>query len=406
MVDAKMNQMGSEMKEKVVPITSEPPYPEIIQRWEAFWRLEDLGRPLWMIPTHPVETLMYAQLVPMRPLLQDKEVQLRASLNFLQWREALAIGDDFVPYLYPYQGVTVVASAFGCPVRFLDHTAPWVEPLIRAEDPPEEVYELPSPKVTDGQLGAILEYIDFFVTQTGGRYPIAPAELTGPLNTAYQVWESDAFMVAMYTNPKEVHHLMRLVTDLTIAFLKEERCHSPEFNPCHFPPVWLPKRYGTAIGDDCMAVLSPKLYEEFALPYVNEISDEFGGIIIHSCGNYTHQLDNLANVHNLRGLNFGASETPFEAVWERFGGKTGIFPHLGLNKDFPFESHVEFIEHVFRTATQWRGLCILVTPPALEAQKEGVTPSLGLGPQVVAEAFLDHFLKSTKETLKRHFGGR
>ena len=59
-------------------------------------------------------------------------------------------------------------------------------------------------------MGTILEYIDFFVTQTGGRYPIAPAELTGPLNTAYQVWESDAFMVAMYTHPKEVHHLMRL----------------------------------------------------------------------------------------------------------------------------------------------------------------------------------------------------
>jgi len=79
-----MNQNGSEMKEKVVPLTNEPPYPETIRRWEAFWRLEDLGRPLWMIPTPPAETLMQAQLVPMRTLLQDKEVQLRASLNFLQ----------------------------------------------------------------------------------------------------------------------------------------------------------------------------------------------------------------------------------------------------------------------------------------------------------------------------------
>jgi len=245
------------MKEKAAPITSEPPYPEMIQRWEAFWRLEDLGRPLWMIPTHPVETLMYGQLVPIRLLLQDKEAQLRASLNFLQWRDALAVGDDFVPYLYPYQGVTVVASAFGCPVRFFDHTAPWVEPLIHAEDPPEKVYELPTPKVTDGQLGTILEYTDHFVAETGGRYPIGLTDLQGPLDVAYLVWEPSAFMIAMYTNPKEAHHLMRLVTDLIITFVKEQRARSPQFLPRHYPPVWLPEGMGISINDDCAAVLSP-----------------------------------------------------------------------------------------------------------------------------------------------------
>jgi len=399
-----MNQKGPETKEKVVPLTSEPPYPEMIQRWEAFWRLEDLGRPLWMIPTPPVETLMQAQLVPMRPLLQDKEVQLHTSLNFLQWREALAIGDDFVPYLYPYQGVTVFASAFGCPVRFFDHTAPWAEPLIRAEDPPEKVYKLPRPAVTDGQLGTILEYTDYFVAETGGRYPIGLTDLQGPLDVAYLVWEPTAFILAMYTNPREVHHLMRLVTDLIIAFVKEQRARSPEFLPRHFPPVWLPDGQGITISDDCAAVLSPKLYQEFALPYVNELSEEFGGIIIHSCGNFTHQFDNLAKVHNLRGLNFGASETPFAPVWERFGGKTAILPHLGLNKDFPFDSHVEFIEHVLRTATQWRGLCILVTPPALVGQKEGENPSLGLGPHLVDAEFASHFLQTAKKTLEQHIG--
>jgi len=150
----------------------------------------------------------------------------------------------------------------------------------------------------------------------------------------------------------------------------------------------------------------PKLYREFALPYVNELSEEFGGIIIHSCGNFTHQLDNLAKVHTLRGLNFGASETPFEAVWERFGGKTGILPHFGLNKDFPFDSHVEFMEHILRTATHWRGLCILVTPPALEAQTAGAAPSLGLGPHVVDDQFVGHFLETTRQTLARHLGSR
>ena len=200
------------------------------------------------------------------------------------------------------------------------------------------------------------------------------------MDMAYLVWESSAFMLAMYSNPREVHHLMRLVTDLSIAFVKELRSRSPQFFSCHCPPLWMPEGQGVSISEDCSAVLSPKLWREFSLPYVNEISEEFGGVVIHSCGNFVHQFDNLAQVHNLRGLNFGASETPFAAVWERFGGKTAILPHIGLNKEFPFESHVEFIEHILRTATHNRGLSILVTPPTLASGAGRSGPGGGIGP--------------------------
>jgi hypothetical protein len=169
-----------------------------------------------------------------------------------------------------------------------------------------------------------------------------------------------------------VHHLMRLVTDLIIAFVKEMRSHCPEFIPCHYPPLYLPDGRGLAISDDCLAVVSPKLYEEFALPYVNELSEEFGGIFIHSCGNFVHQLDNLAKVRELRGLNFGATETPFEAIWERFGGKTVVVPHLGLNKDIHFESNRDYLGHVLETKTTDRGLCIIVAPQTLTAGQESL----------------------------------
>ena len=44
------------MTDPVIPVTSEPRYREVIARWEAFWSLEDVGRPLWMVPTTPVLT--------------------------------------------------------------------------------------------------------------------------------------------------------------------------------------------------------------------------------------------------------------------------------------------------------------------------------------------------------------
>jgi uroporphyrinogen-III decarboxylase len=354
--------VAPETPEPVRSVTQEPAVAETIRRWEAFWALEDLGRPLWMVPTSPVLTAALTGAVPLPELFQNGETQLRAQLALLAFREAWEIGDDFVPHLQPQGGVTVFASAFGCRVDFFEHTLPWAHPVIGADDPPGKALELKAPEVTDGQLGEMLERTEHFVRETQGRYPVAMTDLQGPLDTAYLVWEPSAFLIAMQTNPREVHHLMRLTTDLIIRYVKEQRARSPEFLPCHFPPLWIPDGSGIAVSDDALAVLSPKLYREFGLPYVNELSEEFGGVMIHSCGRFVHQLENLSEVRDLRGINFGASEMPFEAVWERFGGRAAVIPHLGLNKDIRFESNRTYMEHVLKTADHSRGLCVLVAP--------------------------------------------
>jgi len=360
------------MSEKLASVTSEPKYAEIIQRWEAFWSLEDVGRPLWVFPSSPSLAPTLSKATSLPQLFQDKDYQLNAELGILRWREAIDLDDDFVPFVQPMGGVTVFASAFGSEVQFFEHTLPWAHPVIRPEDPPEKVYELPEPAVTDGQLGQMLEFTDHFVAETQGRYPVAITDLQGPLDTAYLVWEPSAFMLAMYDHPKEVHRLMRLVTDLIIRYVKEQRSRSPEFLPCHYPTLWLPDGRGISISDDSLAVISPKLYEEFCLPYTNELSEEFGGVMIHSCGNFTHQLGVLEKVHNLRGVNFGVTETPFEAVWERLGGKTALIPHLGLNTDVHFDNTREYLEHVMSTRTHNRGLCIVVQPgPRETAELDG-----------------------------------
>jgi len=370
-------------------VTGEPRHAETIRAWEAFWSLEDLGRPLWLVPTSPVLTAALTGLVPIPQLLQDREVQLQAQLGVLAWRESVELGDDFIPHLQPHGGVTVFASAFGCPVEFFEHTLPWAHPVIREADPPERVYELAPPAVDAGQLGEMLAFTDYFTAETGGRYPVAITDLQGPLDTAYLVWDSSAFMMAMHTNPGEVHHLMRLVTDLIIRYVKEQRARSPEFLPCHFPPLWLPDGGGISVSDDGLAVIGPALYREFCLPYMNELSEEFGGLMVHSCGNFVHQFENLEQMHGLRGINFGATETPFEAVWERFGGRTALIPHLGLNKTIHFPDNRAYLEHVLGTRTHDRGLCVVVAP--WEGEVKATDP-----------AWATRFAAEVRETLHRY----
>ncbi len=314
----------------------------------GLWNLEDLPRPAFQI------NLSF-------PLIQqfgDWEAMLEDQLAAIEAKAATSVQDDYVPALFPYLGVTIFPSAFGCQVRRFEDDQPWAEPLIGSEA--SRVYDLPRPNVTDGHLADVLECTRYFVERTNSAYPIRMTDVQGPLDVAYLIWGGQEFMMAMHTNPEEVHYVMGLVTELIITFVNEQRRLASKFVPCHWPPIWMPEGMGISISDDVISVIGPELYQEFALPYVNELSEAFNGIFIHTCGDFRHNFVNLKKVRNLRGLNFGASETPFEDVQECFGGRTVLVPHLGLNKDIHFESTVDFVEHILRVKMANKGLFLLI----------------------------------------------
>ena len=268
-------------------------------RWEALWALEDLPRPLWYVPADPALTLVeeyLKQQKSIRPFIMQKEVQLAESLKWNRTytlMQNLFYRDDFIARLQPQLGIGVFASAFGAEVSYWDDQLPMTHPVIRPGESAGKVYDFTPPAVDAGQLGNILEYAAYFCKATGQKYPIAMTDLQGPLDTAYLIWNTNDFMIAMLEHPAEVHHLMRMVTDLIIQFTKEFMKQVDWFLPAHYPPVYLPDGKGIAISEDVLALLSPRLYKEFSLPYLNELSEEFGGIIIHSCGNIEHQMDVL-----------------------------------------------------------------------------------------------------------------
>ncbi|MEW5814758.1 MAG: hypothetical protein AB1798_05100, partial [Spirochaetota bacterium] len=85
-----------------------------------------------------------------------------------------------------------------------------------------------------------------------------------------------------------------------------------------------------------------------------------GGLFVHSCGNFAHNLDALAKIKNLRGINFGATETPFPAVVEKFSGKAVLIPHIGLNKETRFDRVLDYVEAMLSQKKTNRGLFIIV----------------------------------------------
>ncbi|MFN2128608.1 MAG: hypothetical protein ACK2TU_12185, partial [Anaerolineales bacterium] len=66
----------------------------------------------------------------------------------------------------------------------------------------------------------------------------------------------------------------------------------------------------------------------------------------------------IKHIHQLRGLEFGASETPPEAVFEAFNGKIVLACRVGFNRDYPFAGMADFVRRILQVRKTNRGLFI------------------------------------------------
>ncbi|MBN2365547.1 MAG: hypothetical protein EH225_06105 [Calditrichaeota bacterium] len=333
------------------------------------WNLENDERPAFMIGYvgpeviggEPVVSALFSTSGrdTVRDRLRDPAKYLRAQIEEIE--SQLQLKGDFVPSLCPSLGVIAIASAFGCQVEWWENDFPAAHPLL--ENQPEKVSDLHKPDIQEGELSRILRYTSYFIEETNGRYPVRLTDIQGPLDNASLIMGHNTLMSAMLSHPQEVHRLMRMVTDLMIDFIKEQRNlvvnSRIEFVPSMFQP-WLPDGSGVAVSNDDWVMISPEMHDEFQVPYLNQISEEFGGIFIHSCGNWRHQFSSLKNIHLLRGIEFGASEVPFKEVFEHWNGKIVLACRIGFNIDFRFPSMADYVRRIMQIRKTNRGLFINV----------------------------------------------
>ena len=267
------------------------------------------------------------------------------------------LDDDYVPSLYAGCRQGTIPTAFGAEeVRSADHT--WVKPMIRDA---ADVYALEPPNLRENGVAAeFLERIRFFRRATEGRMPIQLPDMQGPLDLANNMWGTEPLLVAMRTHPEAVHHLLQIVTDAFIEYVRlVDEAAQGDLVPIHcMPVVWMPRERGVALSEDLLAVMSPALYRTFGVPYNEQIAAAFGGIIVHSCGSVEHNLGILAGTRGLTGVNFGATETSLPAVAEAVKGKATIVSHMGKTtchdlQPLSTEEHIRLAAKTFRESKAW-----------------------------------------------------
>lgn len=317
---------------------------------ERLWEGKERG-PVFYIGSKFSIPLQEEGRIPPFEVILNAELERIASRKHIKDFDIPAIRTDF--------GTSIFPSAFGCSLRFSKGKYPWNEPIIFEDH--QRVFQLRKPSTEDGLLKAVLEFTRFAVKETQGDLPIKMTDLQGPLDVVYLMWESNSFFWALFDAPRAVHHLLEMVTELIVEFVHaQKRCaQEAEFIPCHLQH-YLPWGKGICVSEDLLSILSPELYREFAVPYLNTLSKEFNGVFIHSCGNFSHNLEVLLEVENLKGINFGASETPFENVVKQLGNQIVISPHVGLNKEVVFATVLDYLKHLRDIGGNVSGLYILV----------------------------------------------
>lgn len=292
----------------------------------------------------------------------------------LQWneqyhRERAEIYDYGMPNIKPNIGISVMAAAFGCEFTVNNEADPWITPLIR-EANVADVYKLEKPdlerNVIYQKAFARLEFL-----QANSPLPLRLVNVPSPLVTASLIWDYTSFIEATILYPKEIHALLEIVTEATIEFVQLQLQRIKNLYTMGHEMWYLPTEIGIRISDDTAALMSPKLYREFGVKYNAKISEAFGGIVIHSCGDLQHVLRVMMETPGLRGIDLTIPQNPkWEVIKEAAAGKTALnLRHFFW--DHP-EKGIDLVEYTRSLIDYFgkRGIFIQTSTPTLSEAKE------------------------------------
>jgi uroporphyrinogen-III decarboxylase len=220
------------------------------------------------------------------------------------YEQLKGVDDDFAPYLMPWFGTAVTASALGCQVDFPPRLDPTVNPRHYPVRTPEDVKQLQiADPEKDGLMPRVLQFLH--AMRTNSFLPVGITDFQGPLTTANQLMGYDKLIYLMQDHPAATHELMDKITETLIRWVKKQKeiIGEPLTDCFSDQQVYVGGHAGIWFSDDDAVLMSPATYKEFVVPYNSRILKTFGGGCIHYCGNATHQAENFLATEGLRAIN-------------------------------------------------------------------------------------------------------
>ncbi|GIX02053.1 MAG: uroporphyrinogen decarboxylase [Thermogutta sp.] len=163
----------------------------------------------------------------------------------------------FIPGFWAEFGMCTEPSAFGGRCRFPTNEFPHIEPVLRSWS---DVDTLTLPDCErDGLLPFVLERLhqtEPLIREAGHRIRFAVSR--GPLNIASYLLGQTEFLLGLKTEVDRAHRLIGLITAFIKNWLTCQKTHFPDID-------------GILILDDLIGFIGKKDFEEFVVPYLQDI---------------------------------------------------------------------------------------------------------------------------------------
>jgi hypothetical protein len=282
---------------QALPVTSVEPQDFDLARYAAFAAEADQRYADFLRKPSGLEVWQRVRVGEVfRDACRDMRQSLRQQLGGLL--KSLDYASDAPTYLEPWYGIGTTASAFGGEYDWFEGQAPVVRPLYKAMDEvpplvPRDFDQVPIMRYT-------LDTIEYFVDQTQGRVPLSWSDLQAPLNVATELIDTSAFFTGMIDQADRVREILSAITEVVIRFTRQQSDLIGDrlARPGH---GFASSRAGKGIGlsTDNLVMISPKMYDKFCVADNIQIGAAFGGVSIHSCGDYARWLPALKKIDNL-----------------------------------------------------------------------------------------------------------
>jgi hypothetical protein len=206
------------------------------------------------------------------------------------------------------------------------------------------------------------EVLRYFDESTGGRYHIPHMVTTGPCDTVNYATGSTMLLEGFYEQPKRVHALLRMATDVIIEdILAAQAIVGSRLVADHTHLL----DGGYCICSEIRSQFSGAHYEEFEAPYLREIGRAVGPLHVHVSGPIEQSLAATLADDNIRHLKFWVRDCNLAVVVATVGDRVSFdlfrndcMPSLG------FASPEAFYRYLFasvRPDTRW---CVPTCEPA------------------------------------------
>ncbi|WP_028309156.1 uroporphyrinogen decarboxylase family protein [Desulfitibacter alkalitolerans] len=239
------------------------------------------------------------------------------------------------PGIFPDYGVVVEASAYGSELLWLDDDAPYAHGCIHEIDDILKLKQI-NPN-TDGLMPRVLEEWSYlrknakaFLSKDYGYFE-GHAFIIGPVETAAMLRGYDKFFIDFFINTAMVHKLLDIVTEGLISWIKaQEKCNG--------------KLSRLFVVDHVSTQLSPAHFDEFFMPYLKRIFQEFNYANLrlwHNEGRSNHVYDKLTQI-GFNIYNFGAD--PVAQIKKAVGDKLCLMGNLDPVKVVQKKSYQEIYD--------------------------------------------------------------